>query len=104
MYTFPNRRYRNPLISKEKNHGIVSAIPFNGTGNYLCGYAMLKLLKFLTNAGALIGIALICANGYLWYTTGKWEIISISDLLSYASGNKVHISKLDPMFFYNLVN
>lgn len=65
---------------------------------------MIKLLKFLTNIGAFIGIALICANGYSWYTTGQWEMISLSDLLNYVSGNKVQVSKIDPMFFYNLVN
>lgn len=83
---------------------MVNAFINSERGNYPWRHTMLKLLKILINAWAFIGIALVCANGYQWYTTGHWEMISLSDLLNYVSGNKVRISKLDPMFFYNLVN
>lgn len=65
---------------------------------------MLKFLKAIMNLGAYISLALICANGYMWYTTGQWGLVSLFDVLSYVSGTEVHMPETDPKFLYNLVN
>ena len=65
---------------------------------------MFKLIKNLTQAFALIGVVLICANGYTWYATGEWGTASFLDMLSYVSGAEVQIPEAEDEFLHNLVN
>lgn len=68
------------------------------------GRHMVKLLKIVTEIVAFIGLMFICADGYVWHTTGHWGTTSFSELVSIISGTQVQVPEPDKEFLYRLVH
>jgi len=65
---------------------------------------MVKLLKISAEIVAFIGLMFICADGYVWHTTGQWGTTSFTELVSMISGTEVKTPEPDNEFLYRLVH